>query len=320
MPLEGRFRPGARVKSSVLIGVGLAGAVSLALSGCAGEPAHPAARTYYSPTARTSSSSLTAEASVFAAYMRRARAIDDRFSGPGEVAQSLEAGASHEPRQLDEGMIAYAAVAALQEPRFVDGLRGKGDRRDLARRLAADPAYALELPGGTAAAARASGALVAQGEALHAQGLRVKRAAYTVQHQAWSRRMVGDARARLAEVKRLSSEPYRAEPGETAQLYAAMTEAGRRSGPAGPAVVRGVAAAALSVLGEPGEAKSLLHEPQSASCLRLAKLNLYQCLAAAGPQYEDIFCLGQHAMADPGQCVVEATRGGRMASRTSWRR
>ena len=43
-------------------------------------------------------------------------------------------------------------------------------------------------------------------------------------------------------------------------------------------------------------------------CLRLAKLNLYQCLASSGPHYEDIFCLGQHAMIDPGQCVVEATR------------
>jgi hypothetical protein len=40
----------------------------------------------------------------------------------------------------------------------------------------------------------------------------------------------------------------------------------------------------------------------------MAKLNLYQCLASAGPHYEDIFCLGQHAMIDPGQCVVEATR------------
>jgi hypothetical protein len=43
-------------------------------------------------------------------------------------------------------------------------------------------------------------------------------------------------------------------------------------------------------------------------CLKMAKLNLYQCLASAGPHYEDIYCLGQHAMIDPGQCVIEATR------------
>jgi hypothetical protein len=66
--------------------------------------------------------------------------------------------------------------------------------------------------------------------------------------------------------------------------------------------------AALAVLGEEGKARSLMSEPRSGSCLRLAKLNLYQCLASAGPNYEDIYCLGQHAMIDPGQCVVEATR------------
>jgi hypothetical protein len=58
-----------------------------------------------------------------------------------------------------------------------------------------------------------------------------------------------------------------------------------------------------------------MSEPRAASCLRLAKLNLYQCLAAAGPEYEDIFCLGQHAMAETGQCVADAARPARVASR-----
>ena len=51
-----------------------------------------------------------------------------------------------------------------------------------------------------------------------------------------------------------------------------------------------------------------MSEPRAGQCLRLAKLNLYQCLASAGPHYEDIYCLGQHAMIDPGQCVVDATK------------
>jgi hypothetical protein len=74
-------------------------------------------------------------------------------------------------------------------------------------------------------------------------------------------------------------------------------------------VARGVALAALSVLGDERQAHSLMSEPHTTSCLHMAKLNLYQCLASAGPHYEDIYCLGQHAMIDPGQCVVEATRG-----------
>src|SRR5206468_3338808 len=82
----------------------------------------------------------------------------------------------------------------------------------------------------------------------------------------------------------------------------------RGGGSGGPVVARGVALAALSVLGEEGRGRGLMHDPRPASCMRIAKLNLYQCLASAGPQYEDIYCLGQHAMIDPGQCVADAAR------------
>jgi hypothetical protein len=37
----------------------------------------------------------------------------------------------------------------------------------------------------------------------------------------------------------------------------------------------------------------------------MAKLNLYQCLAVAKPHYEDVFCLGQHAMIDTGHCLMK---------------
>ena len=38
----------------------------------------------------------------------------------------------------------------------------------------------------------------------------------------------------------------------------------------------------------------------------MAKLNYFQCLSVAGPHYEDVFCLGKHAIGDTAQCVVEA--------------
>ena len=39
----------------------------------------------------------------------------------------------------------------------------------------------------------------------------------------------------------------------------------------------------------------------------MARLNLYQCLSVAEPNYEDAFCLGQHAMMDTAQCVDKAS-------------
>ena len=295
-------------------------AAALVLAGCAADGPRPEARTYYSPAVRATPSNLTAEAGAFEAFMRHARGIEPSFSGPAEVQQALATGASHEPRQLESGMIAYAALAALQEPRFVAALKTDPNRGELARRLAADPEFALQLPGGEAAAARASGALISQGEALRDQGVRVKKAAYSVQHQAWSKRRVADPAGRLARVKRLSAEPFQADGEASARIYQAMAGAAHHSGPAGPAVARAVAVAALNVLGEPQQGHALMSEPKTASCLRLAKLNLYQCLSAAGPQYEDIFCLGQHAMTDPGQCVVDATRPARTATRVAYRR
>src|SRR5258708_21813914 len=122
---------------------------------------------------------LAAQASAFESFMRQAGGIDAGFSGPGDVAQALQTGAGHEPKELEAGMIAYAAMAALQEPRFVAAVRAERDRGDLARRLTADPQSALAIPGGEAAGARASGALYAQGSALFSDGEKVKHAAYS---------------------------------------------------------------------------------------------------------------------------------------------
>ena len=251
--------------------------------------------------------SLAVQASAFESYMRRARAIDAGFSSPAEVAHALQTGAAHEPHELEAGMIAYAAMAALQEPRFVAAVRSGG--QGLARRISADPQIALLAPGGDAAAARAAGALYAQGAGLLGEGEKVKHAAYAVQHQAWSKAKVADPAGRLNRVKRISTEAYQPSREDAAQLQTALAQGARRPGQPSAVVAHGVALAALSVLGEGGRAQSLMSEPRTSSCLRMAKLNLYQCLASAGPHYEDIFCLGQHAMIDTGQCVVEATRG-----------
>jgi len=307
------------VKLSYFKTLGLTAALA-ALAGCAGGPPPkqaPLARraplnNYYSaPTPMASEAApegrgLIAQAGAFESYMRRARAIDASFSGPGEVAQALQTGASHEPVELETGMVAYAALAALQEPRFVAAV--KADRSDLARRLAADPRAALDIPGADMAGARASGALYAQGAALSDQGAKVKRAAYSVQHQAWSTAKVSDPSGRLARVKHLSAVAYEPARDDAQHLQSALSDGARRPGPTSPLVARSVALAALSVLGQERQARALMSEPRTTSCLHMAKLNLYQCLASAGPHYEDIYCLGQHAMIDTGQCVVEATR------------
>jgi hypothetical protein len=80
--------------------------------------------------------------------------------------------------------------------------------------------------------------------------------------------------------------------------------------PYSPLVVRSLAVAALGALGYADDASleqvmPLTAEPNSAQCLNMSKLNLYQCLAVAKPHYEDVFCLGQHVLIDTGACLMK---------------
>lgn len=280
-----------------------AAATAILLAGCAATP--PSQRG--AAQAVRADRQIEAQASAFEAFMRNARAIDDKFSGPAAVNEGLRVGAAYDPKQMEAGMIAYAAVAALQDPKFVAGVRKAGKDGQLAKRLVARPDLATTLPGADSGAARANAALYRQGEALNASGLRVKKVSYSVQHQAWSQVFVPDAKARLTRVKQISSAGYRPVAGDEARLYAAVSDGGRRGGPASPVVTRGLAVAALTVLGDGAKAKSLLNEPKSGMCLRVAKLNLYQCLASAGPYYEDIYCLAMHGMMEPSSCATRAS-------------
>ena len=76
-------------------------------------------------------------------------------------------------------------------------------------------------------------------------------------------------------------------------------------------MIRSLAVAALAALGYAddnsiAQVTPILSDPASATCLNMSKLNLYQCLAVARPHYEDVFCLGQHAMMDTGRCMIKA--------------
>jgi hypothetical protein len=259
-------------------------------------------------------------AAAFDSYVHKAAAITPDVHEGGDVAKAVLAGAAYEPHQLQEGAIAYAALAALQSPRFVQGVSDLGQdpvvRQELVRRLLANPETALQLTG-----AREAGALVVSvmgriGESVVAAGAAVKQAAYTVQHQEWSKAPIEGPEALLAGVKTQSATKIVLAPADAPALIGNVVAAGKL-GAADQArllaptatVARGLALAALAVLGAAGDESvdqltPVLSEPTSAQCLKMAKLNLYQCLAVAGPHYEGLFCLGRHGLMDTGQCVV----------------
>ena len=273
------------------------------------------------PPAVTLAPSLIEQASAYRYYMSRSSAILPVFDDGAEIAESLRTAVAYEPVQLLKGAVAYGAVAALQDPEFVAAVRryaiNPETRAQLMADLVANPTYATNLPGARSAAGLVIAAYGTEGQQLFRTGAAVKQAAYDVQRARWSRAEVENRALRLSQAKALSATPIVGDIEETARLQQAAMGAAvlnLTSTPVDPPysrmVARSLTVAALAVLGEAGENRAdlltaVMVEPTSASCLNMAKLNLYQCLAVSKPHYEDVFCLGQHALMDTGQCLAK---------------
>jgi hypothetical protein len=161
-------------------------------------------------------------------------------------------------------------------------------------------------------------ALTDQGQRIIDTGKQVKQAAYDVQHQPWSKGFVSDRDGRLALAKSLSETPLEADASAESRMAQAASGAtpllisgSANAGPYTPTIERALAVAAMAALGDGGDnfsdqLNALLTVPDQVDCLHDAKLDLYECLAVAKPHYEDVFCLGQHVLADTGACIVKS--------------
>src|SRR5690242_13375408 len=69
---------------------------------------------------------VVSAATAFEHYMTSAARIDAGFADGEAVARGLKTAASYEPSQMEEGMIAYGAIVALQDDRFVAGVERAG--------------------------------------------------------------------------------------------------------------------------------------------------------------------------------------------------
>jgi hypothetical protein len=306
----------------------VAGALALILAACssapppAPPPAPPAPVVAAIP--QVSLSPRVVElASAYRAYILHASGISPGFTTGSDVAQSLRAGESYEPGQLLRGAISYGAVVALQDPTFVAGVRkfaaDPDQRRTVAYEIMKDPAYAVGFAGSASAAGLVMTALGDDGRKLVDLGRNVRQAAYEVQHQAWSKADVPARESRLALAKELSATPGLGEVSETVRLQSAVSGSGQMGltpmsaePPYTPEVIHALAVASLAALGYADDGSlaqvmPILAEPAGAVCLNMAKLNLYQCLAVARPHYEDVFCLGQHALEETGHCLMKGS-------------
>lgn len=263
---------------------------------------------------------LIAEAAAYEAYLQRITATSPAFTDGASVSSALKTAAAYDPKALIRGAVAFGAVAALQSPTFVADVRAAGNspenRRLMVGYILANPAYVFVFKGSDVAAGLARRALGDAGLHLLVTGKAVKQAAYDVQHQAWSKGEIADRAGRLAAVEAPVASPVAASAERVAALRLAASGAGPLpidatavQPPYTPLVARALQLAAIAALGEAGDSATdrlatLMSEGGVDTCLHIARLNLYQCLAVAKPHYEDIFCMGQHILADTGSCLA----------------
>jgi hypothetical protein len=269
---------------------------------------------------------LIEQAAAYVDYVVKAQAVSPTFTNAAQVSSALTAAQAYEPKALRGGAIAYAAVLALQDPAYVAGVRAfvadAAQRRAVIAELYKDPAYAVGFKGADSAAGRIVADLGAAGTSIYANGKAVKQAAYDVQKQPWSKTDVVGRDARLALAKSVSAAAMLPSSDQVSRLQTAVSlgvNGGAPSSAVGysvsppytPLVIRGLAVAALAALGESDAngayMQALMTDPSADSCLSMSKLNLYQCLAVAKPNYEDVFCLGQHVLIDTGACLIRAS-------------
>lgn len=280
------------------------------------------------PPALSLNQSVAEAASVYVAFVREIGSIQAGFPDAESIQAAVRRGAAVESGQLSRGMIAYGAILALQSPEYVAGVRqfavDPSQRQQMVARIVADPAYAATLPGAEAAAGLIASTMGADAATMTALAEAVETDAYTIQERTdprrrWATQAVADRVGRLEGAKSLSATPRLPSAEDSARLFAAANSgsglnltSAQRGAPFTPAIVNSLAIAALAALGAAGEdakanTDALTTESNNEFCLSMSKLMLFQCLAAAKPNYEDIFCAGRHVVRDLAQCTAQYT-------------
>jgi hypothetical protein len=267
-------------------------------------------------------------ASIYVSFIRDVGTIPaGGFQDAESIQAAMRRGAAYDPATLSRGMIAYGSILALQSPEFVQGVRTYAVdptvRAEMIANISRDPAYAAGLPGAAAAAGLIAATLGQDIVTLTAIAEGVEGDAYTIQERRdprrrWATQPIASREVRLESVKTISAGQMLPSAEDSARLFAAANAGaglsltgGAVEAPFTPAVVHSLAIAALAALGAAGdEARSnteaLSIEANAQFCLDMSKLNLFQCLAASRPSYEDMFCIGRHIVRDLATCTTEA--------------
>lgn len=236
--------------------------------------------------------SLGQLASYYRAYQRDVDAIDNlAFSSNTEIREAANLLKSFDPDLLSRGWLAHHALIAANSQGFVDDLNDasggwRGKSRFLSR-MSNDTSFLLTMPKADDALASIVSEISGEVSQMDALAERLEAKAYELMNASSSASPTSEeAQVTLAAA---SGEAWHTDYKARALLSRILTVAAHASLP--------------DISDSPSQTLNALTEDKEATrCLRWAKLNLAQCMAASAFPSEEAYCAGKHGVAEVSAC------------------
>jgi len=271
---------------------------------------------------------------TYALYQNDVSALLDSDIGSAQdVDAALARLQRHDPQRLARGWIAYGALTAAQSPDFAAMVRRsvRQGRRPAPSQLRDNVDYARRQRGASDAIRLVLNAAGADGARVSTLGARFDRFARST---AASQRSAGAQRAGADPVRlspamrdRLRVTPLSARPmndsgdfggrgfwdalagrDTSSPRVRSQREDSEYASVTDHMLTLGAIVVADATRAERRRVSALLDEPLMQHCLNMQRLQLRQCVGVSVNASERAYCLGQHALAGPGQCFAAIVR------------
>jgi len=228
-----------------------------------------------------------------------------KLDTPRNVRHALEQLRYAEAGRIARGWVAYRALIAADDAEFRRGVQERvtaEGRDDVLKNLTGRGVYARRIDGANSASSKVLETIAADNRKMAQLSQRFLSAARDFQMNRWGslEPLPAQKQTDLAALEEgeslLETIGRELSPISTAQAaYAPLME-------------QILAVAARHIIdngdGEPARNETFKADTDSARCLRWARLNLNQCIAAAHFPSEEAWCTGKHAVEDVRMCWV----------------
>lgn len=241
------------------------------------------------------------------------KAISSQMKTPREIKKLLIGLRYSEAGKLSKGWMAHRALVAAQDSGFRHGVRKEVNNigaKAFLNRLRADSGYALNIKGAKKARENVLQAISADNIVMAALAKRFLSASRTFQQNKWGALsptelpLLGDNAIDLAALK--DEQLYTFIDTLTQQLSPISSAQAAYTHPLVKSILALGAQHIVKEMAHDTKLTAVLPPVESTRCLRWARLNLNQCLAAAHFPSEVAWCTSRHALNDVRVCWLDA--------------